>query len=531
MGKTYIADKVTLDKVRQNTDFIIANLMTLQNDSALKTKVAENYFNTRRTGKVFGVFFNDFSVSNSSVGVRKYDAVNMIAKPSTDKVAARNDFEEYAIFNGLTVNGEVDANGNFVVTYFEGEEGFSNTENDTYILLGTSWVNIDIDSLGETISVTDKPKDGYFPMGGAVRMDNTIRPFIAISKYLASKGKDNAPASISGQVPYYKVSSQSGNISQFHAKGNQYCSTTAQDRFLIETMFQVIFATRNSQSIMRGCTDYNYQYQVAKAETNVNRAIVTKVQGANYVVGSRASIGTKNSAGSLDRYYDEVHKIANRRIITKIEDVTIDGTTYSAVYLDGAAFTTTSDCFLSSMPWHTGACDSVLGSCGSPVNNTNGKFPFVLMGIELMNGQYEVLGNVIYKQTSVDGSIIGKMYVCYDAAKLANSPTADFVEIGYNIANSNNSWKYGSKLGFDKNNPSARLAFVGLDANSGNGYADGQYTSTSANNYEVLVGGDLNSGAIAGLWVRYLVNGVGGTAWYVTARLSATGRCGVAKAA
>ena len=525
-NKLYIADKSTLDKVLEKTDFIIANLMAINNDETLKTKVAENYFNTRKTGKVFGVFFNDFSVSNSPIGIRKYDAENMIAQPSTDSVVGRNDFDNYSIFNGLTVNGYVNTDGDFVVTYFEGENGFSKTANDVYVLFGTSWLKIDIDSKGETTCITDVQRDGYFPMPGAVRPDKTIRPFIAMAKYYGSDGSDGKVASISGKTAYYKSSSESGNITKFHSKGTQYCSTTIQDRFLIETLFQIVFATRNSQSVMRGCTDYSYQYTVAKAESNVKRVILLESQANNFIIGSRVSVGDPGSQ-NWDRYYDYMHNLANRVVVTDIQNVSIDGTTYKAVYVDcDSAFTTTTTTVISSMPWHTGACDNVLGTCGSPVSNTNGKFPFIFFGIELMNGQYEVLGNAIYEQ---DSSGNGKVAICYDCTKLATSITSDYVRASYTIPGGNNAWKYVSELGFDKENPGVRMA-VKLNATDSTGFCDGNYMNNSAGLYEVLVAGFLDNSGLAGLWHRILNVSLGDVYWNISARLSATGRCGVVAA-
>ena len=529
MSKLYIADKPTLDKVLEKVDLVLGNLMALNDDETLKTKVAANYFNTRKTGKVFGVFFNKYSISSVSTGIRKFDAVGMIARPSTDSVAERNDFDEYAIFNGLTVNGHVDTNGDFVVEYFEGEEGFSKTTKDTYVLFGTSYVNISIDSTGETISLSDVERDGYFPMPGAVRPDGSIRPFIPIAKYYASSGTDGKVASLSGKEAYHNNASHNWCLTEFHKKGTQYCATTMQDRFLLETLFQVVFATRDTQSIMRGCTNYNYQPNVAKVESGAtNRVLVTKGQGVNFIVGSKASVGTGTNK---DRNVADSYKYANRRHVVKVEaSITVDGTQYDAIYLDGDPFTLvgTSD-FISTMPWDTGACDNVLGSCGSHVDNTTGRTPFIFFGVEMAIGLWEVMGNAIYKQESTDIKK-GAVYICYDCANLATAPDTHYVKVGYNIAGGENAWKYISELGFDKQNPCARMA-TGLAATTTTGYADGQYTNNVANNYEVLVGGGLSNGDSAGFFCRSLGNALTGSAWNISARLSATGKCGVKAAA
>lgn len=516
MSKVYFADKSTLDRVSRQTDLILAQLMVLNNDSTAKTQAAANYFNTTKTGKTFGVSFNDFGISSSPSGTRLYDAKNMIARPSTDSVADRNDFDAYSIFNGLTVNGYVGTDGEFVVTYFEGENGFSKTNADVYVLFGTSYIKIDITSQGETICITDKPKDGYFTMPGAVRTDGSIRPFVPIAKYFASAGSDNKPSSTSGKTAYHDRPSYTNCRTDFYEKGTQYCSTTMQDRFLIETLFQVVFATRNSQSIMAGCTSYSYSYQLQKAENNVSRVIITTANAANLVVNSYVNVGAQDSRN------------ASGYMIISIEEVTIDGTTYATVNLDtgDATLITTTEQYVTTLPWRTGACDNVMGTCGSPVNNTNGKYPCIFFGVEMFIGMYEVIGNAIYKQESGTGHI----YVCYDSTNLSTAITDNYTKVNTDIPGGFAAWKYQSVLGFDKNNPGCRVPSE-LNATSANGYCDGVYTPASDGSYEVLAAGVLNSGSCAGLWTRNLLNSLSSAHWAFSSRLSATGRCGVEVAA
>lgn len=527
MSRVYIADKLTLDKVLSNTDEILAHLMAINDDETTKTKVAANYFTTRRTGKVFGVKFNNFDTSPAPGGTRLYDAVGMIAKPSTDKVAERNDFDEYSIFNGLIVNGHVDVSGEFVVEAFEGEDSFSRTEKDVYVLFGTSWVNITVDSSGETISVTDKPRDGYFPMPGAVKPDGGIRPFIPVAKYMASS-KGGSIMSVGGQIPLHNNASHNYCVTEFHKKGTQYCATSFQDRFLLETLFAVIFATRDSQSIMKGCTSYNNQPVIAKLESGeTHRVLLTEGQGDNFVVGSRASVGTGTNK---DRNQTAANQIADRRLVTQVQKgITVDGAKYDAVYLDGAAFTLlTAQDFISNMPWDTGVCDSVLGSCGSLGDNTSGKYPFVFCNVEMANGQYEVFGNVIYKQ-SKDTAFKGQYYVCYDATKLATaSANENYKLLGYEIDLSEltaDGWKYASEFGFDPANPGARMPKK-VKGTTSTGYCDGVYLVANTGDREVLLGGNLGDGASAGVWCRRLNFALTTAYWAIGARLSATGICG-----
>lgn len=82
-----------------------------------------------------------------------------------------------------------------------------------------------------------------------------------------------------------------GMITRFKAKGTQYCGTTAQDKNHMDNLFEVAFATRDSQSIMSGCTGYYNRFYATVVENNVERIIISKSDANNLVVGSTVSIG------------------------------------------------------------------------------------------------------------------------------------------------------------------------------------------------------------------------------------------------
>lgn len=334
--------------------------------------------------------------------------------------------------------------------------------------------------------------------------------------------------------------SHNGMITRFKAKGTQYCGTTAQDKNHMDNLFEVAFATRNSQSIMSGCTGYYNRFYATVVENNVERIIISKSDANYLVVGSTVSIGNATAlSGSNptdDRANAGLHAKANRVIITKIEDYDSNN---SAVYVDngGTKFSTGSTMVGSTevkttivtMPWHTGACDNVLGSCGSPNSNTSGKDPYILFGVEMFLGFYEVISNVILKISNH----VMTACICYDCTKLATSVTSDYVECGYSIADTQASWKYISELGYDPENPSVRHG-TKVAASSSTGYADGQYTDkldqTSDGLREWLSGGYLGVGSDAGRWCAGLFNGLGVGWWPSAARLSASGRCAKAAA-
>lgn len=469
-----------------------------------KNKQAEFILNLKRTGKKYGVHHSAFDVSPLSAGTRTLDAVGMVAQPSTNTVRGRNDFEGESVFCGLEVNGHVDDAGEFIVEYIKGiDNEFSRTERDTWMLYLTQWINITIDANGESLVISDEHHAGFFPEGAAIRTDQTVRPFVAQAKYMAGNGSDGKAASISG-VNAAHDQSHNGMITRFKAKGTQYCGTTAQDKNHMDNLFEVAFATRNSQSIMSGCTGYYNRFYATVVENNVERIIISKSDANYLVVGSTVSIGNATAlSGSNptdDRANAGLHAKANRVIITKIEDYDSNN---SAVYVDngGTKFSTGSTMVGSTevkttivtMPWHTGACDNVLGSCGSPNSNTSGKDPYILFGVEMFLGFYEVISNVILKISNH----VMTACICYDCTKLATSVTSDYVECGYSIADTQASWKYISELGYDPENPSVRHG-TKVAASSSTGYADGQYTDkldqTSDGLREWLSGGACSTG-------------------------------------
>ena len=541
-------------RMLETTDPVHADLMNamfgqlIKNDVAMrdavsvfaKSKNEQALFllNLRRTGKRYGVHFDAYGVSPASTGTRLYDAVGKVATPSTDSVRGINDFEGESVFYGLEVNGYVDTDGEFVVEYIKGiDNEFSreDEDKDVYILFLTQWIEMEVTANGENIILSDENHPGSFPEGAAIRPDGTVRPFVPIAKYMAWDDDSGIPHSMSGKTANHNQS-HNGMITRFRKKGTQYCGTTAQDKAHLDNLFLVAFATRNTQSIMTGCTSYYYQYKASVQEADVERIIITKAQAANLVVGSSVSIGNATTLSgdspNIDRSNSGMHAKANRVVITAIEDYDESN---SAVYVDngGTKFSTASTMingsvesptYISTMPWKTGACDNVLGSCGSPVSNTNSKYPYILFGVEMFLGFWEIISNVILKITSH----VMVPYICYDCTKLATSVTEDYKAVGYSVVNTQATYKYISKLGYDPDNPCVRHA-VEVNATSSTGYGDGHYTENldeaSDTTREWLSGGRLDGGAIAGRFCAYLGNALSNAYWTSAARLSASGRC------
>ena len=521
----------------------------INNDVALKeavTKFAASkneqalfLLNLHKDGKKYGVHFDNYDVTPSSNGTRLFDAVGMTAAPSTNAVRAVNDFDGKGCFAYLEVNGLVDENGDFQVQYIKDiDNEFSRTKYDTWCLYLTQYVYRKFDSNGEDTVISDTRHSAeWLPEGGAIRPDGTIRPFVAIAKYMSGDNADGVASSISGVSP--KNYSFQSSLTKFRAKGTQYCAETSQDSERMTRLMEIAFATRHSQSVMAGCNWWWTQATATVQENNAERIIISKSAAKEFVVGGTVSIGNANSLTSEgkannDRGLSGLHAKANKVKITKIEDYDSNN---AAVYVDngGQKFSTaptsvsgvTCETIISTMPWNTGGCDEVLGSCGSPVSNTSGKEPYILFGVEMSSGFWEPKGNTVMK---IENHVM-RPYICYDCTKMttAGATTDDWIALGYAIPDNKGSWKYISKLGYSADDPEVRYP-VEVAATSSTGYADGLYTenleTTGDSQREVLGSGYLNYGAIGGRRYAGLNYGLSDSNWYFAARLSACGRCG-----
>ena len=521
----------------------------INNDVALKeavTKFAASkneqalfLLNLHKDGKKYGVHFDNYDVTPSSNGTRLFDAVGMTAAPSTNAVRAVNDFDGKGCFAYLEVNGSVDENGDFQVQYIKDiDNEFSRTKYDTWCLYLTQYVYRKFDSNGEDTVISDTRHSAeWLPEGGAIRPDGTIRPFVAIAKYMSGDNADGVASSISGVSP--KNYSFQSSLTKFRAKGTQYCAETSQDSERMTRLMEIAFATRNSQSVMAGCNWWWTQTPATVQENDVERIIISKSAAKELVVGGTVSIGnasslTSDSKPETDRGNTGLNAKANRVRITKIEDYDDNS---SAVYVDngGQKFSTASTTvsgvtcptMLSTMPWNTGGCDDVLGSCGSPTSNASGKEPYILFGVEMSSGFWEPKGNTVMK---IENHVM-RPYICYDCTKIttAGATTEDWIALGYVIPDNKGSWKYISKLGYSVDDPEVRYP-VEVNASSSNGYADGCYTEdlekAGDGQREVLGSGNLNAGTLDGRRNAFLGVGLGDYWWRYAARLSACGRCG-----
>ena len=158
-------------------------------------------------------------------------------------------------------------------------------------------------------------------------------------------------------------------------------------------------------------------------EENTERIIIAKTNAAKLYVGCSVSIGTSAYNSS----------IVSNKLITKIEDVEVSGTVYSAVYIDngGKKFTTTEDStYISVMPYYSGWNDNVLGRDGSRYSPTSGKEPGMIQGVEIMNGSYLIVSDELWQwSTDADGNYNFDCFKCRDQSKVGSAINENYEQI------------------------------------------------------------------------------------------------------
>lgn len=495
-----------------------------------------NYFALRRNGKVFTTKIYKWETSTSPVGVKMNANENMVAEPSVGRTEGRDDYAQYGLFHHFTCNFSVDEKGFNHVDALEGQIGFTKYGK---VQVGevtmSAWFGIEDTTEAVLYHYSDSQTElTPYPMKESINPDGTISPFMIHAKYAAGD-IDGVPYSSKGLAPANGCQatqarnpvSYTGMITYMHKLGGHYCGTTSWDLFYRQLMMIIKYATTHSQSIMAGCTSYSNQNQNLVEETGVMRVVLTKAQAAGYVIGSYVSIGDVGSNTNKDRYYSYMHNKAYSVKVTKIEDVDDSN---AAVYVDAPeAFDTTLTTWITTMPWHSGATDEVAGSDGSPNNNTNGKDPYKIQGIETCIGAYEVLGNVVMDiVTGPDGNPARDVYVCEDASTLSSNIAtvrANYKKAIAQVAYTAASWKYITEETTDPNLGIMIPTKVG--GGSTTGFADAMYTDAGTSGQrEWLALGTLHYGALAGLWLLAAGSGWSSTHWYIVSGVSPNGTRG-----
>lgn len=297
--------------------------------------------------------------------------------------------------------------------------------------------------------------------------------------------ENGLPTSRSGV--YTAALSLNGAMEAARKLGANYTTTTAAEQYTKCLLMWVEFATRDVQTVMRGCSTlpYDPNHKAVMAQEAANRVVIASSYAAKYAVGQGIGIGT--TIGRTN--------VAGERIVTAIEPYDESN---SSVTFDGAPVDIAAGNVVFSVPWKTGSCDGVLASSGSPASNTSGKYTCVYRGEETPYGNaLEWICDVLFKREgsgTEESPYAYDVYYLPDAAKYANGEiTEDYVRINYQLPTIGGHIK---KLGYDARYPWVRLpAEVG--ATTTTYYAD-YYNYPFSALCAVGVGGAWYSGAGCG---------------------------------
>ena len=286
----------------------------------------------------------------------------------------------------------------------------------------------------------------YVPMAGDVAPDGTHRLLTWHPAFYGGKNSAGGMTSGAGLLPMPWTSANAALplARKLTAYDGLWCDCDTQFALMA---WRLRHWTLSNSGQLEGCTNYNYQYTLAVAETGVKRVLLTKAQGANLLVGSCVCLGERGSNTNNDRNQAYNHDVFNIAKILSVETVTVDDAEYAAVNLElDSTIDTTTTMLASTMPWPSGTTEALPGHSDGCIGNlTNGKYPYRLAGMEMQIGSYCEELDPLWKASLVDDDHWHyDVYSCRDSEKLAGSITANYQKVGeFDLPNANKwSWNF-----------------------------------------------------------------------------------------
>jgi len=437
--------------------------------------------------KRYGVRFGGSANSGSTVK-RLYNAKGLTSTPGTNYEQGYSDFDSIYPWGGRRrCCGYFDQGGTFIVNAYEGEPGYTTNGSN-----GEVWVETPLffyshsygDDGSEEICISPYPVSGYLPSPAHIKADGTLRQKVYTAAYPMGI-VDGMPTSRSGVVPANPLPLNDA-VNYAKKLGEGHRTTSIAEHYMKCLLMWVEFATRDIQMYMMGCTALVSSAQtVTVGQTDSNSFIISNKNASKFVGDVMVSIGTEQQTTDI---------IKNRQVIGIY---TYDSENME-IRLDGAPFTTTAGNYVSFMPWITGTCDEVMGSSGSYISNTSGKYTCIYRGEESPFGnQLEVISDVLVVKEGSGTTDDPYVYVPHylpDTNKYTGDINEAYIRLNYNCAN-----KTGliSRLGYDSRYPFVRIP-TELGASSSSGYSD-RYLSPAYPTNVISVNGTLSDGNYAGI--------------------------------
>jgi len=454
----------------------------------------ENILELQGDVKRYGVQFS----GSAAQGTRLYDAVGLSAAVGTDEETAVNDFDFIMPWAGMRRCNTALVNGERVATFFEGEVGFDNVNKDVFVYVPLFYYYRSADD--NTHVVSSSPLAGYRAPSKFRRADGTLRDFVFLPAYTAGVDANGVPVSRPGYWPHCVSLTAFMTLCKNKHTSNDLDADIwiegTKDEEIIRILLDIEFATRDHQTVMQGASSMRYASDVVEAG-GTNECTVPAACAAALVVGQAIAIGTA----------DKGNQIATNVTVTAIDTATNKITLQSA---DGSDIAVEAGHYISSRPWKSGACDSVLTPSGSPISNTNAKMPCKYRGIENPWGnQFRWRWDVLVKDRVP--------YVLTDPAKYAKGEvTADYTPLSYKISDCDG---WADEFGFDRAFPNVQFPTEVSSTYDKSGYGV-YFWQWSEGTYALLVGGDVANGRLAGARCCRVSPGPGRAFWIFGAALS-----------
>lgn len=500
-----------------------------------KTQLLARWFNLLNSDKTFGTKFYNFGTSQTTQGELCDDSAEIgVTTPSTNTVKGKDPLHQQFAFWTVEVEYEIDANGEIEIKSVAKVDSSFNRggiNGMVGVAQKTGWLSITNDSVNWWVRYRTAQAPGYVPIAeGVSPVDNKPRAFVVHAKYMGGKGADGKPTSASGLAPLNYSWNHNSQIAEWRKRGANYAGISICDIFFRILMFWLKYAKKGNSGTMEGCTSYNFQYKCAVAETGVTRVLLTEAQAKNLLVGSSVIVGDVGSGTSTDRGVASMYKCAKNVRILSIVSTVVEETTYYAVNLEtDTPFDTTTDTYISTMPWWSGSCDDVLGVDGSPTSCTNGKEPFIIQGLESQIGAYAVVADIIDTITvSEDSTTMTINPATVRLAKnIAQSKSANYVGTNKPLTipkPANWAWHFIGDLAYDKAHPEFTLpSIVDNGANSGNGFKSAVVVPPSGGVYGWLSWSFLDVYSACGFACANLGYGLGLADWAFAAGAPGSG--------
>lgn len=428
-------------------------------------------------GAWYGVEFS----GSTSAGTRTGAAKDFVFTPATDTSEGQNDFDAVYPWAGMrrcccTLNSD----GTVKVNAYKGQPGYieDGTNGEVLVEVPLFYVKgmVDVDP-----QISMLPLPGFRAPRKFRNADGSLKQRCYLRAFPGYVGSDSKLHSIAGVVP-------SGNktISEFLAAarqwGEKYCIETSADVEVMLYLMVVVYGTRNAQAKINGCVSL-YATNIAITAATESANTVTTAAGT-LQVGDVISIGTGG----------ENESIAYRRIVTAV-----DG---AVATFDGDPVTTTTDHKVWRIMQATGTANDVLGTCGSPVSNTDGRHSFVFYGVEnpLYGNQWRF---------ECDWKLIdGVPYYCDDPTKYSWTSNDGYIALD-TMAMPDEGW--ATALQQDDRAPSVQIT-KSVGDSSGTYLADYFYINKSGVRI-VRRGANSRGGGSAGPFHVHLTSDASGSWW------------------